>query len=97
MIYELAKKLFDAGFDMSMTDHEMCVYQQAEQFTPGGMFYHIPTLSELVEACGDGFFSLSRHVNIWQTNWQDGMAGETAGNTPEEAVAELWLKLNKKV
>lgn len=56
----------------------------------------MPFLEELIEACGEKFFSLTKHVESWQTNWIDGMAGETAGSTPPEAVANLWLSLNEK-
>jgi hypothetical protein len=67
----------------------------------------IPSLSELVEACpkiiknhnGDLFlFSLD-----WGSNWQAGYSWydeeyeqHGLGSTPEEAVANLWLALNKK-
>ena len=57
---------------------------------------YIPTLEELIEACGEDLSGLTRHANIWQTNWVDGMGGDTAGKTPSEAVANLWLKLNEK-
>lgn len=55
-----------------------------------------PTLSELIEECGDGFWGLTKHSGIWQTNWINGMAGDTAGKTPEEAVTELYKALHTK-
>lgn len=67
---------------------------------------YIPTLSELIEACGDDFGTL-HHIHkpkIWTavsrlfsrngTKLLDGYEGK--GDNPETAVANLWLKLNKK-
>lgn len=56
----------------------------------------VPTLEELIEACGERLWGLTRHGNFWQTNWVDGFAGDSGGYTPSEAVANLWLALNKK-
>jgi len=94
MNYELAKQLKDAGFPLNMSDHLECDYNHTEFIDR--VWYHIPTLSELIEACGEGFWSLTKHINFWQTNWRDGIGGDTAGKTPEEAVANLWLAINKK-
>lgn len=58
--------------------------------------YYIPSLEELIQACGDKLFSLTRHGDVWQTNFIEGFSGETAGRTPSEAVANLWLKINGK-
>lgn len=63
-------------------------------------------LSELIEACGDGFHLL-RAVrefeggeDMWSaTNLPDNAIGNhiaRLGSTPEEAVAKLWLALNEK-
>lgn len=57
-----------------------------------------PTLSELIEACGDNLYALYRHYGSWQAHsnsdqWDTEIAD---GATPEEAVARLWLELNKK-
>ena len=66
--------------------------------------YIFPTLSELIEACGDEI----RLQSYWSENdlmWQadnsynfyvkENQVAEV-GSTPEEAVANLWLELNKK-
>lgn len=56
-----------------------------------------PTLSELIEACGDSFVNLTKSDKDWHCNWFDDHEGEnTIGGTPEEAVANLWLALNRK-
>ncbi len=50
MDYELCKKLKDAGFPKEM---------QESQLTDGEVYFRLPpTLSELIEACGDGFKEL---------------------------------------
>lgn len=58
-----------------------------------------PTLSELIEACGERFGSVGKNsldVNdyVWEA-W-DNDCYVDFGDTPEEAVARLWLALNKK-
>ena len=97
MDYELAKKLKDSGFPMGMTDHELCVYQQAEIFD--GVAYHVPSLPELIDACENGYLSI---VRVKEGDWRcftenpnglPKLGGE--GSTPEEAVANLYLELNK--
>ncbi len=57
--------------------------------------FFYPSLSELIEACGDGFFSLFRYKNCYEANGDLGKEGR--GITPEEAVARLWIALNKKL
>jgi hypothetical protein len=59
-------------------------------------------LSELIDACGDRFYGVMR--DVFDKGWTAGeywdydfFGGEIAyGNTPEEAVANLYIKLNKK-
>lgn len=62
-----------------------------------------PTLSELIEACGHqiGFILTeideSEEPDYGQTSWTaESYNYNTTGLTPEEAVAKLWLELNKK-
>lgn len=60
----------------------------------------VPTLEELIEECGDKSFNLVRHGDGWVPN-----AGQfnfcttpgTRGSTPTEAVARMWLALNKTI
>lgn len=74
-----------------------------------GDYWKLPTLSELIEACPkemnsdiyDSFFSLSWARDEWYAMYDecdytphDDLVG--TGSTPEEAVARLWLALNKK-
>ncbi len=108
MTYELAKELKDAGFPQHLDgnkqmngdpmrfhaepcvgEHETCIY--------------IPTLSELIEVCGNDFRSITvtlLPLKAWHCTGVNASATEVLatfhGLTPEEAVARLWLALNKK-
>ena len=94
MTYETAKKLKDAGFKQTGI-HSPLTYSRKE----GEPYY--PYLNELIEACGDEFDALFKcrdnGVNIITDGWiaVDKDNTRAWGNTPEEAVAELWLALNK--
>lgn len=87
MTYELAKQLKDAGWKVNL-------YDKTKEFSS-------ISLSELIEACGDKIYVLCtaiyhdkeslQIIHGWACN---GMV--SFGKTPEEAVAKLWLELNKK-
>jgi hypothetical protein len=98
MDYELAKQLRDAGFPNSMPS-----------FAPKHLGdIRIPTLSELIAACGDSLNYMRRMtIRTGETEISDGWEvcqsvdkGETARLIQEfsleEAVAKLWLSLNKR-
>lgn len=106
MTYELCKQLKDAGFPQVGSGYYLLGTGMGEisYFTnpPDLRDYEhkIPTLSELIAACleiiPDKFLDLkSRNYTdsqwIATSNWKIG-----GGYTPEEAVAKLWLELNKK-
>jgi len=66
-------------------------------------WFYIPTLSELIEACGKEFGGLTRgepdadwfaHNNTQSDDEVEKIS--KYGKTPEEAVAKLWLKLNEQ-
>lgn len=104
MDYELAKQLREAGFQN--TKYKTIIECMRI------------SLSELIEACGDGFEWLGLYKaepygykddeffnkDKWVCGkWEDSGCSEgsyfieeTFGSTPEEAVAKLWLELNKK-
>jgi hypothetical protein len=99
MTYELAKELKDAGLDVLQHEHcNGCEYDTQHRS------YHVPTLSELVEACGEdsGELTLARSAGAWYGEMWDRNVMPykrthlVYGSTPEEAVARLWLALNKK-
>jgi len=101
--YELAKELKEAGFPIVRDSHDYMINtvggtectRCGERLTKPetSPFCDLtPTLSELIEACGDKFFELSKLSDGWVSS-DHYLNGE--GKTPEEAVAKLWLALNK--
>lgn len=103
MDYGLAKKLKDAGFahDIDVpgtqTGHKSTT---TWLYGPKGVLsdetVYVPTLSELIEACGDAPFHLIKDINL--NRFWIAYVGKTVckGLTPEEAVASLWLALKNK-
>lgn len=85
MTYDLAKQLKDAGFPW-----------KEPSCSPG--IAYIPTLSELIEACGGSLDLMMRPgANIAsKLHAEEFELVKARGSTPEEAVANLWLVLNKK-
>jgi len=53
-----------------------------------------PTLAELIEACGANFFELTRYHGGWAAVSTNPTL-EGHGRTHEEAVARLWVALQK--
>jgi len=101
MDYKLAKELKDAGFPLK--PH----FERGKDTADNE--YELPTLSELIEACGDsliihgpGTSDINENyyypsMTLWTAFYQRGSNEvRTEGSTPEEAVARLWLALNKK-
>jgi hypothetical protein len=110
MFYELAKNLKDEGFPQ---DGSFVYWGTAAEFkksrefagpchrleAPAGTtLVTSPTLSELIEACGESFFALIRAPdNKWKAVARAEVSGGIFGDTPEEAVARLWRALNKNM
>jgi len=101
MNYELAKELKDAGFPqdghfgIDAVGTVGCIGDHPAKLP---LIVKAPTLSELIEACGERSFILNAartrgHRNSW---YAEAGGVEAIGPTPEEAVARLWLALNKK-
>ena len=96
MTYELAKLLKDAGF--SQFGKGTWTYPPDKIVTHYTDRVYDPTLSELIEACGETFDSLRR---VGFTDWQaedrsyTGSGPVFCGNSTEEAVARLWLALHE--
>lgn len=102
MTYELAKELRDAGFpqagDFWFTRHATTLLATGLQYRPFPEDRDLlcPTLEELIEACGEIPFTLVRdYPGNWVAHSIDAKTMR-AGRTPREAVARLWLALNKK-
>lgn len=67
-----------------------------------------PPLSDLIEACGERFICISKNpfedkksdelwvATAYGTGIERSVKYTWSGSTPEEAVAKLWLTLNKK-
>ena len=90
MNYELAKKLKDAGYPQDFSDGRIAVVN-----SNNSDYAFPPTLSELIDACGDGFDYLERYTkDIWTAT--DGDYIFEQGLTPEDAVANLYIKLNSR-
>lgn len=100
MHYELAKALEDAGFPAGgkgsyVTHPDKIVVRREDRV-------YCPTLSELIEACGEKFDSLIYYPHKIGEKWKAdaqldvGHGYSCDGSTPEIAVARLWLALNKK-
>jgi hypothetical protein len=92
MDYQLAKQLKNAGFPLN-------AYSKwaANMDGPSPEFIE-PTLSKLIEAFGKRFHSLAQDdKQWWAAKWLEPFADtfpvRVAGDTPEEAVARLWLAL----
>lgn len=101
MNYELAKELKDAGFPQTGKG-SFLILKPADvgMSTASQTMKYVPTLSELIEACGVGNFILRNDLltEAWHAQKDNDRKICCGGNgsTPEEAVARLWLALNKK-
>jgi hypothetical protein len=112
MHHGLAKELQNAGFpNIQDVQHR----QGREFLTPDGGVsvyslgqiaptddWFIPTLEELIEACGKGTVHFLKHTHSDGTldecqAWVRDGTMKGVGTTPTEAAARLWLALNKKV
>ena len=90
MNYELTKELKEVGFP---------------QYGEGVSFRHpmtdepiyAPTLTELIEACGEDFGALERCITGEWRACNVEYSHTPTKDTPEEAVACLWLALSKEI
>ena len=111
MNYELAKKLKNAGFPFREVQEIIKLQPNAGWFTLmasfinfDGVDYYMPTLSELIEVVGGGFAELQRNGSFTRYTpkndkwiaWGVNRSIMGGGKTPSEAVANLYLELNKK-
>lgn len=114
MNYGLAKKLRDAGFPQDGKNYTVTGGRRYAEGINSDEFAYVPTLSELIEACGDILLYKLPKNNKWSgekgvwvaSDVKEYLCADTyfidtsfdghIGLTPEEAVARLWLALNKK-
>lgn len=96
--YIVGKKDADAAYRYL----EMKEYEEYANRGKDFFIIKIPTLSELIEACGEEFYSLQ--APRLETDGPDWIAfrnprnlrpGAAKGKTPQEAVANLYLALKK--
>lgn len=103
--YTLAKELKDAGFPQ---DKCSGIWKSSAVGPSTQPLLGVPTLSELIDVCGGGFETLIKYTDVnGVVTWGAGtfedsergaylLEGNTRYKTPSEAVAHLWLVLNKK-
>jgi hypothetical protein len=112
MNYELAKQLREAGFPNIRVgeyfDHRIGSHSDDYGGSSDAPCHcnedKYPTLSELIEACGDCLSHIKKYNGQWWAVSHCGHVGhEPGGNNLEEAdpvidvaVAKLWLALNTK-
>ena len=112
MNQELAQKLKKAGFPQHEDPPVIIDEHCHDSHCHGGgctKDFCVPTLEELISACGDRFYCLHKRpliLGFWEAesykNWKnlDRRTGviegaDAIGKTPSEAVANLWIELNK--
>lgn len=81
-------------------------YRHRWEDYPEGNWVKVPTISELIAACGDGFTCLKKFAGFWRAHSSEysehlydnyiGGYKYFDGFSAEEAVARLWLALNEK-
>ena len=99
MEYELAKKIKDAGFRQRGEGILIVIKSSAIGPTTksfNNYSFYLPTLSELIKACGEDFGHLDKEGDTFVAFSVDGLGEDYNSPTPEEAVANLWLRLNEK-
>lgn len=99
--YEFIKKLKDAGIKQEHINpqcdggRECCVH--GNYLERNGETVYVPTLEELIEACGDRFGALYRDImGNWQAHALDEHLHPVVGINPLITVANLYLALHEK-
>jgi hypothetical protein len=99
MNFDLAKQLKDAGFVQPMNlEDTLPIGGVYTQMGSEGEPVYTPTLSELIEKCGSQFHSLEKDGGKFAAFCKGDVAERKtgSGDSPEEAVARLWLALQRK-
>jgi hypothetical protein len=92
MDYALAKALKDAGFVQEGRGAHVLLSEAHQEGC------YVPTLEELIEACGADFAMLVHEQNIrmWSARAK-GRSDDFFGPSPAAAVARLWLARPKNM
>ena len=100
MTYELAKELKDAGWPqdkLTLLRHHKYIGLDGIRYSDNlrhlDIALRVPTLEELIEAVGDCQLEVRKDRSIVYDPTEN-FVGDA--DTPTEAVARLWLALNKK-
>ncbi len=91
--YKTCKALKDAGFPQEGL--KTAFFRNPETGVKGGGVFHIPTLSELIEACGEVNFEFHGST-CWAILATEEEYRAKGGSSYIEAVSNLYLALNKK-
>jgi len=91
MDYQLAKQLKDAGWPQNKSDTTRNWIDSPNEVAS----VVLPTLSELIEACHSARILLTEEKDGEWFSFSN-TSVKANGKTPEEAVAKLWLELNKE-
>ena len=103
MNYELAKRLKQAGFPQLGENYFRCECREAtgdetECHCGEQQYAYVPTLEELISEIGGDFYYLTKIItregNLWEAFQMNGTSGGRE-DTPLEAVARLFITLNK--
>lgn len=106
MKYELLKKLEEAGFPgIELQDGIYNSPSRQDYFAVEPKVLKSPTLEELIDACGKDFISLNlehwadynkdKRMYMAEGEYQPLEPHIVTGKSPKEAVANLYLALNK--
>ncbi|HXY42483.1 MAG TPA: hypothetical protein VEQ10_22605 [Vicinamibacteria bacterium] len=105
MTYELLKRLMESGFPLQQVTVEVgrevalerpaVVFSGASTVAEAGIYY-VPSLSDLVDACGTRLSTMTRVPEGWECTQaphgpDDAKTARTRGVTLFDALAELWL------
>ena len=113
-MYELIKKLKESGFPQEKYNNgyyfvlrklpdnrEVFIIQyRIEDESRKDLYFYVPTLSELIEECGDNFWALYR-ARHGEYTWSAHSSSDqwdteiSHGKTPEETLINLYLELKK--
>ena len=95
---DLAQHLKDSGFPQGEANDGVFEKCKNRDDMEHYVEFYFPTLSELIEACGDVGLLLKnrKHYKDWICDaFVNGDIVRSIGDTPEEAVIKLWLELKQ--
>jgi hypothetical protein len=96
MTYELAKELKEAGFPYkhggAVVHTAAC--ERRETFMCDAIY--APSIEEPIDACGEQFRIMGKSLEWYANGFKHPDNYTAGGSTSAEAVARLWLTLNKK-